>query len=57
MLTGHDSVDLNADDLQTVCFPERPGGGDERFGRFAPSKITHRRRKLEAERAGAAQRY
>ena len=33
----HDSVDLNAGDVQTVCFPERPGGGDKRFGRLTPS--------------------
>ena len=42
-------MDLNADDLQTVWFPERPGGGDKRFGRFAPSTmITHLKTQLEA---------
>ncbi len=43
---------LNADDLQTVCFPRRPDGGQAVRQICAVEKITHGRRKLEGTGAG-----
>jgi hypothetical protein len=43
---------LNADDLQTVCFPRRPGGGQAVRQICTVAKITHGRDKLEDTGAG-----
>lgn len=43
---------LNADDLQTVCFPQRPGGGQAVRQICTVEKITHGRCKVEGTGAG-----